>query len=162
MSLVLNGHLECLKYARENGCRWRQDTFNAARGHLVFAIFARERMSWDEDTCSKAAKNGHLAAHVNGCRWNKVLSDCRRQCLKYARENGCRWDKETCRNAALNGHLECLQYAHETNVLRRIVLKLPKMVTSSVLNTRTKTDVVGMRVCAPPFETCFFAITWSV
>ena len=40
-----NGHLECLKYAHENGC------------------------PWDGETCSNAAKNGHLEclkyAHEN-------------------------------------------------------------------------------------------------
>ena len=44
---ALNGHLDCLKYAHENGCEW------------------------DEDTCSEAALNGHLDclkyAHENGC-----------------------------------------------------------------------------------------------
>ena len=42
-----SGHLECLKYAHENGC------------------------PWDEDTCSYAADNGYLEclkyAHENGC-----------------------------------------------------------------------------------------------
>ena len=44
------GHLECLKYAHENGC------------------------PWDEQTCAYAAQNGHLDclkyAHENGCPWN--------------------------------------------------------------------------------------------
>ena len=46
-----NGHLDCLKYAHENGC------------------------PWDEDTCTNAAENGHLDcliyAHENGCPWDK-------------------------------------------------------------------------------------------
>ena len=46
-----NGHLECLKYAHENGC------------------------PWNEMTCSKAAENGHLEclkyAHENGCPWDE-------------------------------------------------------------------------------------------
>ena len=62
-----------LKYAHENGC------------------------PWDEDTCSEAAKGGHL----------KVL--------KYAHENGCPWDEWTCSGAAGGGHLEVLKYAHETH-----------------------------------------------
>src|SRR5680860_920011 len=47
-----NGHLECLKYAHENGC------------------------SWDEITCKSAAENGHLEclkyAHENGCSWDEI------------------------------------------------------------------------------------------
>ena len=42
-----NGHLECLKYAHENGC------------------------PWDKFTCADAARNGHLEclkyAHENDC-----------------------------------------------------------------------------------------------
>ena len=42
-----NGHLECFKYAHENGC------------------------PWDNDTCYEAAENRHLEclkyAHENGC-----------------------------------------------------------------------------------------------
>ena len=54
-----------LKYAHENGC------------------------PWDEDTCSEAAKGGHL----------KVL--------KYAHENGCPWDEWTCSGAAEEAIWRC-------------------------------------------------------
>ena len=44
-------HLDCLKYAHENGC------------------------PWNENTCAKAATNGHLDclkyAHENGCPWDR-------------------------------------------------------------------------------------------
>ena len=54
---AFNGHLECLQYARENGCPW--DLINEDN---------------DDDTvehaCSNAAFNGHLEclkyAHENG------------------------------------------------------------------------------------------------
>jgi len=91
-----NGHLECLKYAHENGCPWDKRTCdNTARyGHLDCLEYAHERgCPWDEVTCEEAAKYGHL------------------ECLKYARENGCPWDEKTCMNAAEYGHLECLKYA---------------------------------------------------
>jgi hypothetical protein len=46
------GHLEVLKWARENGC------------------------PWDEQTCSSAATGGHLEvlkwARANGCPWERV------------------------------------------------------------------------------------------
>ena len=46
-SAALNGHLNCLKYAHENGC------------------------SWDKWTCHWAAERGHLDClkylHENGC-----------------------------------------------------------------------------------------------
>ena len=49
-SAARNGNLECLKYAREQGC------------------------DWDERTCWSAAKYGQLEclkyAHENGCPWD--------------------------------------------------------------------------------------------
>ena len=88
--------MECLKYARENGCPWDEVTCIAAavNGHLDCLRYARKNgCPWDEKTCEGAAKYGHL------------------ECLKYAREHGCPWDELTCRGAAEKGHLECLKYA---------------------------------------------------
>jgi hypothetical protein len=49
----MNGHLEVLKWARENDC------------------------PWDEETCAFAAQVGHLDvlkwARENGCPWNIVV-----------------------------------------------------------------------------------------
>ncbi|ATZ80081.1 ankyrin repeat domain-containing protein [Bodo saltans virus] len=98
INAAFKGHLECLKYAHENGCSW--DAFICAyaayNGHLECLKYAHENgCSWDEKTCRYAAKNGHF------------------ECLKYAHENGCSWDEFTCAQAAENGYLECLKYAHE-------------------------------------------------
>jgi len=93
-----NNHLNCLKYAHENGC------------------------PWDENTCKVAAKYGHLDClkylHENGCPWNKyacasAAEDGHLDCLKYLHENDCPWDKMTCQLAAKNDHLDCLRYAQE-------------------------------------------------
>ena len=70
----MNGHLECLKYARKNWCPWDNRTCdNAARyGHLECLRYARNNgCPWDEKTCMNAAENGHL------------------ECLRYARAHGC-------------------------------------------------------------------------
>ena len=52
LMLLENGHLEVLKWARENGCEWN---------------------SW---TCAYAAQNGHLEvlkwARENGCEWDSM------------------------------------------------------------------------------------------
>ena len=93
-----NGHLECLKYARENGCPWNKKTCEAAalNGCLECLQYLHENgCPWDKQTCISAAKNGHL------------------DCLKYAHENGCPWNERTCSEAARNDHFECLKYAHE-------------------------------------------------
>ena len=68
---VINGHLDCLKYAHENGCEW------------------------DSKTCYGAAQYGHLDclkyAHENGCEWNVEIcwiaaGKGHLDCLKYAHE----------------------------------------------------------------------------
>ena len=54
-----NGHLDCLKYAHENGCPWDENTCAKAaiNGHLDCLKYAHENgCPWDENTCSNAAK----------------------------------------------------------------------------------------------------------
>ena len=132
-SAASNGHLECLKYAHENGCPWNElsDLFYAAaaNGHLECLKYLHEKgCPWDEWTCSEAARNGHLEC-LEILRTKTEMSRKRMgvqdtcsnaaknghlECLKYLHENGCPWDKYTCQvAAALNGQLECLKYAHE-------------------------------------------------
>ncbi len=120
-----NGNLDCLKWARENGCVLNKFTcHNAAMyGHLDCLKWARENScDWNVYTCSFAAFYGHLDclkyARENGCPWNERTCSTAAynghfDCLKWARENGCDWDKFTCSNAAENGHLDCLNYAKE-------------------------------------------------
>ena len=98
MHAAYNGHLECLRYAHENGRGWDLDTtFIAAyNGHLECLRYAHEnRCEWHPKTTWAAAMNGHL------------------ECLRYAHENGCEWDPDTTRIAAINGRLECLMYIYE-------------------------------------------------
>ncbi|ATZ80155.1 ankyrin repeat domain-containing protein [Bodo saltans virus] len=120
-----NGHLECLKYAHENGCSWDLFTSSVAarNGHLECLKYAHENgCSWNLFTCENAAQNGHLEclkyAHENDCPWDEwtcayAAKNGQFKCLKYLHENGCPWDERTCYYAAENGHLECLKYAHE-------------------------------------------------
>jgi hypothetical protein len=128
------GHLECLKYAHENGCEWNSDTCaNAAlNGQIECLKYAHENgCEWDDNTCTNAAENGQIEclkyAHENGCKWNddnytwklngnacaNAAQNGQIECLKYAHENGCGLYYDTCANAAQNGQIECLKYAHE-------------------------------------------------
>ena len=71
---ALNGHLDCLRYAHENGCPWDKRTCDNAAyyGHLECLKYAHENgCPWDEETCEEAAKYGHL------------------ECLKYACARKC-------------------------------------------------------------------------
>lgn len=67
--------LECVRYARENGC------------------------PWNEETCSNAARNGHI------------------DCLVHARENSCPWEEWTYSSAGQSGHMDCLIYAQVYSVV---------------------------------------------
>ncbi len=90
------GHLEVLKWARNQGCPWNARTCaNAAeKGHLEVLQWARSQgCPWDELTCAWAALKGHL------------------EVLQWARSRGCAWDEDTCAFAAHGGHLEVLQWA---------------------------------------------------
>jgi len=124
---ALGGNLECLKYARENGCPWVKRIIckiAALGGNLECLKYARKNgCPWDKDTCSNAALGGHLEclkyAHENGCPWDEITcltaaKGGHLECLKYAHENGCPWDEDTCSYAAARrGTLECIKYAHE-------------------------------------------------
>ena len=59
LMLLMNGHLEVLKWARENGCDWDSNTcsYAAENGHLEVLKWARENgCEWDSDTCAYAAR----------------------------------------------------------------------------------------------------------
>ena len=75
------GHLNVLKWLRQEGCPWDESTFYyaAIEGHLDILKYAHENgCPWNEKTCSFAAWGGHL------------------EVLKYARAHGCPWDKAYC------------------------------------------------------------------
>ena len=76
------GHLECLRYVREQHC-----------------------CTWDAVTCAQAAWQGHLEclryAHEHGCPWKAVscawaAGQGHLECLRYARNHGCPCPEEYC------------------------------------------------------------------
>lgn len=117
------GHLECLKYAHENGCPWNVNTLTAAirsdqancmkyalqnncprpvgmgvtaakHGHLPCLRVALEFGARDGEVCAAAAEHGHL------------------DCLEFAFSEGCPIDdSKITLSAAKNGHLDCLDFA---------------------------------------------------
>jgi len=90
------GHLDSLKWLRENGCPWDwQSCAMAAKGgHLDILKWLREQgCPWNETTCSSAAEG-----------------DCL-EVLQWARENGCEWDWRTIFQAVENQHEDVLQWA---------------------------------------------------
>ena len=95
---ALNGHLECLKYLREEGkAPWDSWTayYSAQNGHLHILEYLVERKydKYGERVCQQAAMNGHL------------------DCLKYLHETAkWPWDSWAVRYAHRNKHSGCLQY----------------------------------------------------
>jgi len=101
--IVLNGHLEMVKFLCENG-RPRQ-------------------LQGNELTCGFAAYKGHLDVlkylHDIGCYWNEhtcstaIMGGGHLEVLKYLHESGCHWNSSVCRHAVLYGDLDILRYLHE-------------------------------------------------
>ena len=95
---AFNGHLEVLKYLREEAkARWNSDTAAGAaeNGHLHILEYLVERKfdKYNEDVCVCAAENGHL------------------DCLKYLHETAkAPWDEKAVREAHENNHTDCVQY----------------------------------------------------
>ena len=100
---ALKGHLECLKYLREEAkapWNWRTAAWAAERGHLHILEYLVERKydQFDEDACTGAAMSGHL------------------DCLKYLHETAkAPWDSYAVRRAHKDNQPECLQYCLDNN-----------------------------------------------
>ena len=98
-----NGHLECLKYLREEvKAPWTCGTASMAalNGHLHILEYLVERKydQYNEFSCSNAAGNGHL------------------DCLKYLHETAkAPWNSWAVRYAHAKNHLECVQYLLDNN-----------------------------------------------
>ena len=121
--VALNGHLEVVKYLRQLGISWDEETCTKAvgNGHLELLKWARvNQCPWNEETCEYAAGGGHLEllkwARVNQCPWDEmtcagVAENGHLELLKWARVNQCPWNEKTCTKAAGNGHIELLKWA---------------------------------------------------
>jgi len=119
------GHLEVLKWLRENGCPWDEKTCAVAAGdnYLDILKYLHDNgCPWDE-RCYEYTWNYMdilRYLHENGCPWDEracssaAYHGCM-ETLRYLHENGCPWDELACHNAAYRGHEEILRYLHENN-----------------------------------------------
>ena len=97
------GHLECLKYLREEAkAPWDRKTATEAafNGHLHILEYLVERKfdKYNTYACVYAAMNGHL------------------DCLKYLHETAkAPWDSEAVRAAHAKNQIDCVQYLLDNN-----------------------------------------------
>jgi len=100
---ALNGHLECLKYLREEAkAPWNSVTASWAAGkgqlHILEYLVERKYDEYNERACWWAAEDGHL------------------DCLKYLHETAkAPWDEYALEGAHKNNHPECVQYLLDNN-----------------------------------------------
>ena len=100
---AINGHLECLKYLREEAkALWDSGTASRAalNGHLHILEYLVERKfdQYNVFACKYAAENGHL------------------DCLKYLHETAkAPWSSWVVRYAHENKHPDCVQYLLDNN-----------------------------------------------
>ena len=100
---ALKGHLEVLKYLREEvKAPWGSETasYAAENGHLQILEYLVERKydEFDGEACEHAAEFGHL------------------DCLKYLHETAkAPWDYRAVRGAHENDETECVQYLLDNN-----------------------------------------------
>ena len=98
-----NGHLECLKYLREEAkAPWdsRTAAWSAQNGqlHILEYLVERKYDQFDKNACLWAALNGHI------------------DCLKYLRETAkAPWNSRGVYYAHKNKQPECLQYLLDNN-----------------------------------------------
>ena len=96
-SAAENGHLECLKYLREEGkAPWGEYTATWA-AEMVISTYSNILLSVSliniANCVQRAARDGHL------------------DCLKYLRETAkAPWDEDAVYDAHKNNHPECVQY----------------------------------------------------
>ena len=101
------GHLDCLIYLREQGCKMEETSCDiAARyGQLkILQYLHEEGFEWSADTCKAAVARGQL------------------ECLKYLHENGCPWNSSALYLARQIKRTECIRYMLENDEDRNLYM----------------------------------------
>ena len=124
------GNLEMVKYCFANECPINEDAcLSAARnGHLEVLKYLREevKLPWDGWTATRAAQNGHL--HILEYLVERKYDEFHElaylyaaekghlDCLKYLRETAkAPWNSQAIFMARVNKHFECVQYLLDNN-----------------------------------------------
>jgi len=111
---ALGGHLDCLKYCRENGCPWGLWVMESAAfsGSLDCLRYACENgCTWsffDFDNGCEIFDSGDVwwegvTQYAAAMGWLDIV--------QYSFDHGAPWSRYTCEYAVKNGHLDVLRYA---------------------------------------------------
>jgi hypothetical protein len=123
------GYLEMVKYCVANGCHidGRACAWAAGGGHLECLKYLREeaKAPWDPSTAARAASDGHLhiLEYLVERKYDEFEYACEcaaafghLDCLKYLHETAkVPWNEEVLREAHENNQTECLQYLLDNN-----------------------------------------------
>jgi hypothetical protein len=116
------GNLTMLKWCRENGYEWDEDTFAhaAGSGNLELLQYCRDngcpQGNW---AYCYAAENGHVdilqwlfdgGYPWNEYAWNHAVYSGHLDALKWLRANGCPWRADICYEAVCEGNIEILKW----------------------------------------------------
>ncbi len=129
MYAAANGHLDCLRYAHENGCPWHRETTATAcclESNMDASTVQglRELLDSYGSTIEQYSSCPSCWLHNRGLSCNKnvkcVSKDTavaatygRIECLEYAYRHNLPWHHQTTAGAAANGNLDCLKYAYQ-------------------------------------------------
>lgn len=121
-----NGYLDVLKYLREIGYNWNDDTALEAVCNLEILKFLLENgCPYSREVLSCAAEKGCLDTivylHENGYAYENyyphryAANNGHLNVIIYLQGIGCLWDARASENAAHSGHLDIVTYLHEHN-----------------------------------------------
>jgi hypothetical protein len=122
---VPNGNLEIMKYLKDIGCSFSDNTFSsvASTGNLKIMKWLKENGCFFGDrTFHSAASNGNLEnmkwLKENGCSFSfgtfsMAVSYGDLETLNWLKENDCHFEQEAFSNAKLRGNLEIMKWLEE-------------------------------------------------
>jgi len=115
------GHLDCLKFALDNGCEASEKILDFAGTLPCLEYLYNRGHRWTECSSAEAAGKGiHMLkfAHEHGCVLTDMTyyfcfahADCM-ECITYACEHGCPWSTNSLQRAVECDCLEAVQYMH--------------------------------------------------
>ena len=109
------GHLECAKYALDNGCSINLPSYGFEEIKIIHEQLGVEL--YDVNLCMLAAEDGNIEfltyIHEHGGPWDEYtcIGASTLECLKYAHEHGCPWNSGVLMRAIMYDQMDQYEYA---------------------------------------------------